>query len=301
MARNNVQVPEKGFFYHDATHKYYLNGEPMTGITTILGIAGDKSNLLQWAANQAAAYGILEGASVNTTEFAAKLATYKKLDTPAARELDALYPGFKGARTRHLTIRDTAADTGTSAHLLCETFERGQHVAREGWAPGVWERAQMYLEWYEQNIEKTYFVERPLFSKSLFVGGTPDGGFRTKDGQNLINDKKFKPYLYDPSPFWQMAAYRYMLEEMEADTETPMRIEWDDGRVEEYASPSKYLELMGGAVKWDGAVVVRVGERPGDLEAMYCNTYEDDTKGFLAALTLYRQIGAFKNRTLNVE
>lgn len=295
-----TSVPAIGFFYNDSIHKYYLNGIQMTGITTILGVAGDKSNLIQWAANQAAAAAILEAASIDITAFAAQLRSYPKLDTTAAKELERTFPGFGTARTASNRIRDNAADTGTAAHSLCERFERGEALNQADEVPAVWERAQLYLKWYEENIESTYFVERPLFSSSHFIGGTPDGGFRTKDGQNLINDKKFKPYIYDPSPFWQMAAYRLMLEEMAADDTTPVRIEWKDGTVEEYASPKEYLGSFGG-VAWDGSVVVRVGERRGDLEAMYCNTYEDDKSGFLAALTLYRQIGAFKSRVLIAE
>lgn len=297
MPRAAIQPPEKGFFYHDPTHKYYLNGEMMTGITTVLGIAGDKGNLLQWAANQAAAYAIMEADSIDRVAFAQALAQYPKLDTRAANELDRQFPGFKAARTASNRLRDTAADTGKDAHKLCELYELQQPFPET--TPAVLARAQMYIDWYRQNVVETYFVERPLFSSTLFVGGTPDGGFRTIDGQNLINDKKFKPYIYDPSPFWQMAAYRYMLEEMASDETTPVKIDWGD-RVEEYASPKEYLGSFGG-VQWDGAVVVRVGERPGDLEAMYCNTYEEDKAGFLACLTLYRQIGAFKNRTLTVE
>lgn len=294
MARTALQIPERGFFYHHPKHKYYLNGEQMTGITTILGIAGDKSNLIQWAANQAAAHAILEAASIDITAFAAQLASYPKLDTTAAKELERAFPGFGAARTASNRVRDKAADTGTEAHMLCELFERGETLPVA--TPAVLERAKRYIDWYQQNVERTYFVERPLFSSTHFVGGTPDGGFRTKDGQNLINDKKFKPYIWDPSPFWQMAAYRLMLEEMASDETTPVKIDWGD-RVEEYASPKEYLGSFGG-VEWNGAVVVRVGERPNDLEAMYCNTYEDDKAGFLACLTLYRQLGAFKNRVV---
>ena len=300
MARQTTPIPEKGFYYNDKTHKYYLDGVAMTGITTALGVAGDKTNLIQWAANLAAAEAF-NMAHNNTGDVAAlteAINSYKKLDTRAANEVDKKFPIFKEARTKHLRVRDTAADTGTDAHKLCELYELQQPAVEVPQASK--ERARVYIDWYRQNVTKTHFVERPLFSRTLFVGGTPDGGFQMTDGRNLINDKKFKPYIYDPSPFWQMAAYRLMLEEMASDTTTPMRIEWSDGRVEQHASPADYLASIG-TVKWDGAVVVRVGERKDDLEAIYCDTYEEDKEGFLAALTLYRQIGAFKNRTLTVE
>lgn len=303
MTRNSLQVPEKGFFYHNPKHKYYMDGVLMTGITTVLKVAGDASNLIQWAANQAAARAIMEGASIDQEAFAKKLSSFKKLDTTAAKELDKLYPGFKAARTAHLQVRDTAADTGKEGHSLCEEFERKQmgvaHLAASDFPPAAVERAKPYFKWYHENVAKTWFVERPLFStdKSIFVAGTPDGGFQLKDGRNLINDKKFKDYIYDPSPFWQMAAYRFMLEQMASDTTTPVAIDWGGGRTEQYASPREYLASFNN-VKWDGAVVLRVGTR--DFETMFCDTYEEDLAGFKAALTLYRQIGAFKSQTMEI-
>lgn len=288
-----------GFHYNDKTHVYKLDGERMTGVTTVLGIAGDKSNLIQWAANQAATQAVLETPQIDWQAFAEDVAKYKKIDTRAANELGKKYPAFETARKRHMNIRDTAADAGTEAHLICELFERGDADAlRTGnWTDEGKRRARVYMDWYKENVAKTHFVERPLFSKSHFVGGTPDGGMQMKDGRNLLNDKKFKDYIWDPSAFWQMAAYRLMLEEMAQDTTTPVFIEWKDGSTEEYSSPKEYLATFGD-VKWDGAVIIRVGEK--DFEEMHASTYEDDREDFLAALRIYRSLGAFKNRVLNV-
>lgn len=295
--KRTAAVPRPGFHYNDKTHTYRLDGERMTGVTTVLGIAGDKSNLIQWAANQAAAKAVMEAETMDRTKFAAALAVFKKLDTRAANELDKAFPGFKAARTAHIGIRDTAADAGTEAHLICELFERGEtEVLKTGnWTEEGKRRARVYMDWYNQNIEKTHFVERPLFSRKHFVGGTPDGGFQLKDGRNFINDKKFKPTIYDPGAFWQMAAYRLMLEEMATDETTPVFIEWKDGSTEEYASPKEYLGTFG-AVEWNGAMIVRIGED--DFEEMHAETYEDDKEDFLAALRLYRSLGAFKNRVV---
>lgn len=301
MPRLLPTPPEKGFYYHNPSHKYWLDSEMMTGVTTVLGIAGDKTNLIQWAANQAAVTGLLGTASIDALAFAAEVAKYKKIDTTAAKELDKKFPLFKTARTAHIGIRDTAADTGKEGHSICEEYELAKMGQME-WAatdyrPEAYERAKLYLNWYENNVAQTHFVERPVFSRTAFVAGTPDGGFELKDGRNLINDKKFKPYIYDPSPFWQMGAYRMMLEEMATDTTTPIKIDWGQGRTEEYASPLEYLGSFG-AVAWDGAVILRVGEK--DFEEMHCDTYEDDKADFLAALRIYRSLGAFKNRLSDV-
>lgn len=292
-------IPRKGFHYNDKTHVYKLDGQRMTGVTTVLGIAGDKSNLIQWAANQAAATAMLEADSIDRRAFVKELSALKKLDTRSANELGKKYPGFEAARKRHMNIRDTAADAGTEAHLICELFERGDTEALKSgnWTDEGKRRARIYMDWYKENVAKTHFVERPLFSKSLFVGGTPDGGMQMKDGKNLLNDKKFKDYIYDPAAFWQMAAYRLMLEEMAEDSTTPVFIEWKDGTTEEYASPQEYLGTFGD-VKWDGALIVRVGEK--DFEEMHASTYEDDREDFVAALRLYRSLGAFKNRIMKI-
>lgn len=290
-------IPPDGFFYRDSDHVYALNGERMTGVTTILGGVGDKSNLIQWAANLASAGALAVAPEMDVEAFNTAVKGHRKIDTRAANELDKLFPQFKTARTSHIRVRDTAGDAGTEAHLICEMYERGMPMAKADCTEEGWRRSQEYINWYKGNIAKTHFVERPLFSASLFVGGTPDGGFQFNDGRNYINDKKFKPYIYDPSAFWQMGAYRMMLEEMAEDTATHVRLEWKDGTVEEYASPKEYLGSFGG-VAWEGAVIVRVGET--DFETMFCDTYEDDKKGFLAALEIYRQMGAFKNRVQNI-
>ena len=189
-----------------------------------------------------------------------------------------------------MAVRDDAADTGKEAHALCENFERGQLDVFK-YDPEVVKRAQPYLDWFEQNIEKTYFVEKPVFSRSLFIGGTPDGGFLTKDGKNLINDKKFKNSIFSPQPHWQQAAYRMFIEEMAQDTTTPIRLEWDDGRIEEYKNPQEYLGSLGG-IKWDGSVILLLDGKNG-VQPMFRYAYDQDKNSFLAAVTIYRDLQSF--------
>lgn len=291
-------VPEKGFFYRDSTHTYALDGVKMTGVTTVLGHVGDKSALMQWYANLAAVAAFTS--DLDKEAFARAVAQYKKVDTRAANELDKQFPAFKQARTAATRVRDAAGDSGTEAHLICELFERGDRDALSGtqWSEEGKRRARVYIDWYKSNVKKTHFVERPLFSRTHFLGGTPDGGIEMNSGLHLLNDKKFKPSIYDPSAFRQMGAYRMMLEEMETDKTTPIRIEWKDGTIEMFASPKEYLASFDGVNKWDGAIILRVGEN--DFEEMMADTYEEDKEGFLAALTLYRQDGAFKNRVMKI-
>src|SRR3990167_4646463 len=231
MKRNIPTTEYDGFVYQEKgnRHNYFLDRVLMTGVTTILGVAGDTGGLQVWYGNLAAAKAFMTGTPTGFKEsYEGVVKKFGKLRSEAARELDKLHPEFKEARLAAMSVRDGAADTGKNAHLLCEEFERGKLDVFK-FDEAVVQRAKPYLDWYDENVEKTYFVEKPVFSRTLFAGGTPDGGFLMKDGRNLINDKKFKNSIFDPKPHWQMAAYRMMLEEMAQDTTTPVRLELDSG------------------------------------------------------------------------
>lgn len=287
-----------GFVYNQKKHSYFLDNREMTGVTTVLRSAGDTSGLIQWAANLATAEALQIFPFMKQDrlqDLIEKVNSYPKIDTNACREIDKLFPEFKEIRTTHAKVRDTAGDVGKEAHHLCELFELGEtySVSAE-----VGLRAKPYFEWYKQNIEKTYFVEKPLFSRSMFLGGTPDGGFLTRDGKNLINDKKFKNYLFSPHAMWQMAAYTEMLKEMAQDTETPIRLELANDKVEEYANSKEYLGSLG-TIEWNGSVVILL-DPSGRVKPIYRYNQEQDLETFKAALRIYREIAAFqvlKNET----
>lgn len=277
------------FTFNEKKHEYTLDGVEMTGVTSVLGVVGDTGGLQQWYANLAAADAFLNGPIPGFKEKMEELVAkdpLKKLSTPVAKELDALFPVWKTARTKANKTAHQAAKIGTEAHKLCEEYELGSREM-SGTEEAI-RRATAYTKWFEQNIEKTLFVEKPLFSKEHFIGGTPDGGFLTKDGKYLINDKKFKGSLFDNKPFWQQAEYRKMLEEMSQDTETHIRLEWESGEVEEYANPQEYLKSLG-AVTWDGCVAILVKE-DGTVEPHYRYAHEEDLKVFESALYIYRKL-----------
>lgn len=282
----------KSFVYNQEKHTYTLDGREMTGVTTVLRVAGDKSGLIQWAANLAAAEGIMTETPVGWHDaYNALIEKYGKLDYNVARELDTLFPGFKKARTAHAKRRDDAADLGQEAHKICEEYELGL-LERSRYSDEALQRAQPYIDWYDATVASTAFVEMPLFSRSMFVGGTPDGGFTLKDGKNLINDKKFKGGILSPEAFWQMSAYRSMIAEMAQDEETTIRLKFEDGTVKEYANPKEYLASIGG-IQWDGSVVVLVDSNK-IIKPMYRFAHEQDLEAFRAALTIYRELQAFK-------
>lgn len=293
--KQNDVITFPGFLYREfrSKHDYHLYGNEMTGVTSVLKSAGDSSNLMQWYANLAAAAAFGIGTPAGWHEaYEQVIQKYGKLNREAAYELDALFPQFKEARTASLRVRDRAADVGKAAHKACEEFELGRrdfsHLDEN-----VRKRFEPYPKWYTENVERTLFVERPVFSKSMFVGGTPDGGFVTKDGKNLINDKKFKEGIGSPHPHWQMACYRAMIEEMAQDTETPVRLELADGTIEEYTNPQEYLGSIG-SVKWDGSVILLMDPTM-TVKPIYRYAYEQDLAAFKAALLIHREEAQFKS------
>lgn len=270
----------EGFLYNDVKHEYWHFNKEMTGVTSVLDVAGGAGGLPQYAANHATASALLKPTPVGFKEKLDELVEkYGKLSTDVARELDKHFPEWKESRTAHARNTKKAADRGTDNHALCEDFEKGVPVLHT-------KATEQYVSWYKDNVEKTYFTERPLFSREWFVGGTPDGGFQLKDGKNLINDKKFKSGMFDNKPHWQMAAYRKMIEEMANDTTTPVKIVWK-GSTEEYPSPREYLKSFA-EVKWDGSVVLTISEQGVDTAFRYA--YEEDRKSFESALWIYRHI-----------
>jgi len=290
----------KGFLYRETPkqHKYYLDGVEMTGTTTFLKSSGDTSGLQVWSANQGASKAFIIANNLTKQPdkglayleaLATRLEGYKKLDYKAVQEVDKEFPEFKEARNAFGDIRDTAADSGTEAHSIIEHFEltNGLPVGIDQlYSAEAIKKAKVIVDWHKENVEQVYFSEKPLFSRSMFVGGKPDGGVRTKDGKNLIKDNKFKSGLYSPHPILQMTGYAMMIEEMAQDDTTPIRLELRDGTIEEYKSPKEYLGAIGG-VKWDGLVILWVND-DGRLEPIYRYAMEHDKEQVRNCLSFYR-------------
>jgi len=181
-----------GFFFDEKTHRYYLNGAQLPGVTTILGVLA-KPALIQWAANMAC-------------DFVRENYTFGLSEKPEV-ELEKV---LKEARTAHAKKRDASADIGTLAHAWISRFIKGENPAREE-SLGV--ITDNFLKWVEEAKPKFLASEKVVYSEKWWFAGCLD--FLCEiDGKKFLGDIKTGSGIY-PEMFWQTAGYQIALEEHE--------------------------------------------------------------------------------------
>lgn len=158
-----MPTPKKG---------YYVDGEKVPGVTTVLGRFKESGGLIHWAW---------------------KLGTEGK---------------------DYKQVRDDAADAGTLAHELIDTYINGGTVTLEGDSDLVRQALsafQAYQNWENSTGIKIDWTERQLVSKVHKFGGTPDA-FGTLDNKPILLDWKTSNAVYSDY-LLQLAAYALLIEE----------------------------------------------------------------------------------------
>lgn len=198
--------------YTRNVHIHTLNARPLLGTTTVKGIVGDKSHLLQWYSDVAAA----EACGI-TEEYQAVQAILDKEEKKKAKEaLDKKYPEYAKSRRAAIAYRDQKAKEGTKRHGTLETYaklclENGGKpvgVSAEDYPPEVLD----FINWAQDNIERFLFTETYCYSETMWTGGIADLGFLRKDGKRIVGDHKSGKEHYNDQ-FLQTALYDVMLSE----------------------------------------------------------------------------------------
>lgn len=187
------------FRFDEKTHTYWLNGQRMTGVTTVLGVIA-KPMLIGWAANMCADY-ILEHANKESLETNGFLIVEPHT--------------IEQARTAHAQKRDKRAAEGTGTHALVEQYVKMCISDNSGEAvPYVTDDHQLhqFVEWAVTNKVTFLESEKVMYHPDWFVGGTTDLLF-VLNGQKYIADVKTSKAVYYEAHI-QMSAYRAMLETM---------------------------------------------------------------------------------------
>lgn len=184
--------------FNEAKHIHTLDGKPLTGVTTVLGVISKGDGLIQWSANEAVKY-------IQT----------KILECEAGTLLENITLWLEEAKTAWKGTRDKAGTQGTDVHAVIELFIK-QAISTTG---GVIEQKDSdipqvsnFLKWATENNIKFLASEQHIYSKELWIGGIVDFVYE-KDGEVYVGDIKTAKAIY-PTNFWQTSAYQYCLQEM---------------------------------------------------------------------------------------
>lgn len=226
-------------------HVYLYDGKPMTGVTTILSVLA-KPALIQWAANKAVDFLVERG-----TPYYGPGDDLKDHYIVNGEQLEL-------ARKAHVRIKDEAAEKGKDVHAEVEEYAKKAISDTDGHAfeanPGYSPLAQKFIEWAVSNEVIFLASEKKMHDPELFIAGTADI-LLEMNGKKYIADLKTSNGIY-PEMFYQVAAYRLLLEKMGEPT--------------------------------DGSLIIRIDKKTGELETAERYDYTTDRDVFLAALIIYR-------------
>lgn len=281
MKKKPSNVPETGFWFDEPSHSYYMDGKPMTGCTTILGVL-NKPALVGWAAKMAVEYikentlrtGSLEDMKYENGQFVPE--GVKLGDYIVSEKL------LEEAKTAYAKKRDDAASKGTDTHALVEDYIN-QCLIGNGYADERIEHSAQirpFVMWAIKENIRFIASEKQLYSKSLFIAGTADLIFE-KDGKRYLGDIKTYKKIWDRVPFYQCAGYALMWEEMKTD-EIGLFVKGESNTLE-----SPYI---------DGYCIINLPKEREFNEAedvMWSWDTEGDTKAFKACVEIYRQNATF--------
>ena len=230
-------------------HSYYADAEgkrAYTGITTILGVIA-KPALVPWAAKIA-------------TEYIREHVEY------AIPGEDGGYWAIKPstveeAKNAHRKKKEAAGEAGTDLHALAEGWIKMCIQEFDGRALSVCPAGlEQFRDWADSENIRFVASEKKLYSKTWWIAGTCDMVFE-KDGKMFLGDIKTFKKIFDRVPFFQMAGYANMNEEM------------GEGEIAGYC-------------------IIRLS-KDGSFEAKWSFDTIGDTKAFFAAVELYRQLKNF--------
>jgi len=192
----------KRFDFDPKKHVYTLDGKPLHGVTTVLGVIS-KPALIQWAANEAVKH----------------IADTLAADIQAGFDREYFDSVLSDARYAHRKKKEEAADAGTDVHALVEDYVN-ECSAQSGNAFVSTHTSTKYaailpfLAWATSNNIRFLSTEKRMYSERMWVAGTCDLIFE-KDGKTYVGDIKTYKKLWDRTPFLQCAAYSLMAEETE--------------------------------------------------------------------------------------
>lgn len=277
------ELERVGVFNPSSMARYTVDGKRMPGVTTILGMI-NKPELMPWVARMAARQAFLASEKGVDAGLIKELNASGKFSGARAKEIAKVYPEFAAALSAYSDNSDGAKDVGTTCHAFLERYvEHKMGLMVEPEMPeDIKHIMQPVVDWLEGKFSPTPEAQRTKFNKNIieiaprgpddikyigseksvfsvkyWYGGTFDLVAEI-NGELWILDLKTSSGIYGREYFYQMAAYRQGAEENQV-----------------------YTNIA-------GSIIIRSGKDGNDLEVRVSRAYDADLKGFLAALTLYK-------------
>lgn len=191
--------------FNEKVHRYWLDGKPVTGATTLIGGGIPKPALVNWAAKQVA-----EFVDANPEEVA------RLRDTPDLVRSLAAVPQQK---------KETAGLRGTQIHDLGERYLAGEDI---GEAMAHHEAEVMGLVEFIEDLDlQPLVVEKSLANRAHWYAGRVDfigTSKRLHGGRPVLIDWKTSRGVYGETAL-QTAAYaraEFWVDDEDPDTEHPL-------------------------------------------------------------------------------
>jgi hypothetical protein len=182
--------------FNEAAHRYWLDGKPIPGVTTIIGDGLPKKALVYWSAKSVAEF------VVDNLE--------------KVEDLIGMGRGAAVAALKSVPwdTRDKAAIRGKDVHDLGEQLVHGKEVAVPDHLVGY---VESYVDFLDTWKPSPVLVERPVFSRQWWYAGTLDlvcdlpaelAAQAPQLGPRPILDLKTSSGVW-PEAAFQTSAYRY--------------------------------------------------------------------------------------------
>lgn len=184
-----MSPPKPPLKFSPSGHRYWLNGRPVPGVTTLLSKGLPKPQIPYWAARTVAEYVAGNRAAIELL-----------WDGPSSVMVGAL-------KEAPWAKRDAAAVRGTAVHALAERVIHGLEVEVP---PHLDSYVSGYVEFLETFDVQPVLTERPVASEKHWYAGTFDGivtfGRGPFKGMTVLQDIKTSSGVYGETGL-QTAAY----------------------------------------------------------------------------------------------
>ena len=173
--------------FSPASHRYWLDGKPVTGVTTLIKGGLPAPALTYWAARS--------------------VAEYVADNEDAVEQLRAMGRGSMVAALKETpwTARDKAGVRGTDVHALAEQLVHGVEVDVPEHLVGHVEACAKFLDVWQP---KGLVVEKSVGHRAHWWAGRPDLMAELPDGRLCCFDWKSSKGIY-PETAYQLAAYSH--------------------------------------------------------------------------------------------